>query len=84
MTEDARHTRLTLIQKVKDPDNEEAWFEFHQLYWDLVIGWARMYGCSETLAQDVFQETMVNLLRNLSDFDYDRDKGHFRSYLKTC
>ncbi len=80
---DPKKTRFTLIQRLKDQQDEQAWNEFYQFYWDLITGWARKYGCSHTLAQDVFQETMVCLLRNLPNFEYDPNKGCFRAYLKT-
>lgn len=83
MGEDVKKTRMTLIQRLKDKDDESAWAEFYQFYWDLITGWARKYGCSPSLAQDIFQETMVCLLRGMSDFEYDPEKGRFRSYLKT-
>lgn len=83
MKNDIRTTRYTLIQRMKDPLDETAWNEFYNFYWDLITGWAKMFGCSNTLAQDIFQETIVSLIRALPKFEYQPDKGLFRSYLKT-
>jgi RNA polymerase sigma factor (sigma-70 family) len=80
---DIRTTRQTLIQRLKDTENDEAWKEFYDFYWQLITGWAKRFGCSPTKADDVFQETMVCLLRKISSFEYDPAKGAFRSYLKT-
>jgi RNA polymerase sigma factor (sigma-70 family) len=80
--DDIRTTRQTLIQRLKDTENDDAWKEFYDFYWQLITGWARHFGCSPTKADDVFQETMVCLLRQISSFEYDPDK-RFRSYLKT-
>ena len=80
---DIRTTRQTLIQRLKDTENDDAWKEFYDFYWQLITGWAKRFGCSPTKADDVFQETMVCLLRKISSFEYDPDKGAFRSYLKT-
>ncbi len=81
--DDIRTTRQTLIQRLKDTENDEAWKEFYDFYWQLITGWARRFGCSPTKADDVFQETMVCLLRKISSFEYNPGKGSFRSYLKT-
>ena len=81
--QDIRATRQTLIQRLKNTADNEAWKEFYDFYWQLISGWARGFGCSPEKADDVFQETMVCLLRNISTFDYNPAKGSFRSYLKT-
>jgi RNA polymerase sigma-70 factor (ECF subfamily) len=81
--EDIRTTRQTLIQRLKDTDNEGAWKEFYDFYWQLITGWAQRFGCSPAKADDVFQETMVCLLRQIASFEYDPARGSFRSYLKT-
>ena len=80
---DIRTTRQTLIQRLKNTDNEDAWKEFYDFYWQSITGWARRFGCSPAKADDVFQETMVCLLRKISSFEYDPSRGSFRSYLKT-
>jgi len=80
---DEKRTCPILLDRIQDLDDHEAWSDFYQFYWELIIGWAKMNGCSDAMAQDVFQETIINLIRNLPDFEYDREKGYFRSYLKT-
>lgn len=79
---DIRTTRQTLIQRLKDTENEDAWKEFYDFYKQSIIGWARYFGCSPAKADDVFQETMVCLLRKISSFEYD-PKKRFHAYLKT-
>ncbi|MBU8901458.1 MAG: sigma-70 family RNA polymerase sigma factor [Victivallales bacterium] len=81
--DDIRTTRQTLIQRLRDTENDDAWKEFYDFYWQSITGWAKRFGCSPAKADDVFQETMVCLLRKISSFEYDRSKGSFRSYLKT-
>jgi len=79
---DIRTTRQTLIQRLKDVGNDEAWKEFYDFYKQSIIGWAVHFGCSPAKADDVFQETMVCLLRKISSFEYDPNK-RFHAYLKT-
>ncbi|HJO94725.1 MAG TPA: sigma-70 family RNA polymerase sigma factor [Victivallales bacterium] len=75
-------TRVTLIGNIKE-NKEEAWNEFCVFYWDVITGWARRLWCSDAVAKDVFQETIVSLMRQMPNFDYDVGKGRFRSFMKT-
>lgn len=77
----SKTTRQALLRRLQDPADDEAWQEFMAFYWDLIAGWARQFGCSATLTDDVFQETMVSLLRDLER--YQEDRGPFRCFLKT-
>jgi RNA polymerase sigma-70 factor (ECF subfamily) len=81
--EDLYRTHQTLINRLKDLEDEDAWAEFYQFYWHLITNWARNVGCSEDAAQDVFQETILSLMRAMPDFKLDHDRGRFRSFLKT-
>ena len=76
-------TRVTLIDKLKNPEDSSAWQDFHDLYGNLIIGWARRLGASHALAQDILQESMITLLRLMQTFEYDTQRGSFRSFLKT-
>jgi RNA polymerase sigma-70 factor (ECF subfamily) len=74
-------TRASLLLNLRDPGNDEAWGEFYQLYYGVIIGYARSRGCPADMAREVVQETMVALLQTLPRFVYDRDRGRFRVYL---
>ena len=78
-----RTTRQTLIQRLKDPKDDAAWADFYQFYWEIISGWARRQGCTRTQAQDIFQETMICLLRRMQSFDYDPARGSFKAFLKS-
>lgn len=82
MDQDVYSTRVTLLDKVREND-ENAWNEFCNFYWDLIHGWAMRMGCSESQAKDVFQDTIINLLNRLEGFNYNPEKGCFRAFLKT-
>ncbi len=81
--EDLYATSRLAIERVRNISDEPAWNEFCQFYWDIVIGWAIKMGCDANMAQDVFQETMICLMRALPSFKYDPSVGHFRSFLKS-
>ncbi len=81
MKEDIYTTKDELIQRIKNLQDDNAWSEFQQFYWDTITGWAIKMGCTHTLAQDIFQETIISLLKYIEKFD--SSKGSFRGFLKT-
>jgi hypothetical protein len=50
-------TRATLIEKLKNWENQTSWREFFDTYWQLIYCVARKAGLTNVEAQDVVQET---------------------------
>lgn len=73
-------TRETLIRSMKD-DDEGAWTVFYDRYHALILNFAMKRGCPRPLAEDILQETVIALVKHLKNFDYDREKGGFKSLL---
>ena len=78
---DFNRTSKTLLLKLKDREDQDAWSEFYKKYSGFIIGFCRNRGCSDTMCQDVLQETMVQIWKYILNFNYDSAKGRFRSYL---
>lgn len=76
-------TRWTLIAKLKDWDDQESWREFFDTYWKLIYGVAIKSGLSHAEAQDVVQETVVSVSKNMKSFKSDPAMGSFKSWLLT-
>jgi len=74
-------TRASLLSRVRDASDQEAWREFDALYRDLLLRYCRARGLQLSDAEDVRQLAMANLARSLQRFEYDPAKGRFRSYL---
>ena len=74
-------TSLTLLEKVKQPNDNEAWGRFYDFYSPLIFNCARKKGCSVAVAEDVVQDTMNRLWRQMPKFHYDAKHGRFRAYL---
>jgi len=74
-------TRQSLLSRLKDRDDSESWRDFFELYWRLIYGVARKSGLTEMEAQEVVQETLITISRNISGFKYDRKAGSFKSWL---
>jgi len=76
-------TRRSLLTRLKDWDDEGAWREFFDTYWRLIYSVARRAGLGEAEAQDVVQETMVVVAKQMPGFRYDPARGSFKGWLHT-
>jgi len=74
-------TRESLLSRLKDWDDAESWREFFDRYWRLIYSVAHKSGLTETEAQEVVQETLITVSRNIPDFKYNRKTGSFKSWL---
>ncbi|HMC26287.1 MAG TPA: sigma-70 family RNA polymerase sigma factor [Verrucomicrobiae bacterium] len=74
-------TRESLLSRLKDWDDAESWREFFERYWRLIYSVARKSGLTEMESQEVVQETLITVSRNIPDFKYNRKEGSFKSWL---
>jgi RNA polymerase sigma factor (sigma-70 family) len=74
-------TRWTLICRLKSWDDHESWREFFDLYWKLIYGAAIKSGLTPDEAQEVVQETIISVCRNIKDFKTVTPRGSFKSWL---
>jgi len=78
---DPARTRQSLLIRLRDLGDQQAWEEFHARYAPMIGGWCRRWFPRET--DDMVQEVLLLLAKSLRDFEYDPSKGRFRGYLKT-
>ncbi len=74
-------TRVSLLARVRNFQDETAWREFDAQYGELILRYGRRRGLSLCEAEDVRQMVWLGLLRVLEQFRYDPAKGRFRGYL---
>jgi RNA polymerase sigma-70 factor (ECF subfamily) len=74
-------TRMSLLLRVRDPDDHQSWGEFTRLYQPLLVAYVRKQGLREHDADDVVQEILISLVRALPRFELDHAKGRFRTFL---
>ena len=74
-------TRPSLLVRVRDLENHEAWKEFVGVYTPLIYGHCRKYGLQEADAADVAQEVMRVTAQAMPEFQYDAQRGKFRGWL---
>ena len=76
-------TRASLLIRIKDPRNARAWSEFDSIYRPMLHRFAAANGLDRADAEDVVQHGMAAVHKQMERFDYDRDKGRFRGWLRT-
>jgi len=58
-------TRASLIARLKNWQDQASWQDFFDSYWKLIYGVARKTGISDAEAQDVVQETMASVAKQM-------------------
>lgn len=76
-------TRVTLLARIKDGRDTDAWREFVQLYGPVVYRFARNRGLQDADAADLMQDVMRSVARNAERLNYDPKRGTFRGWLYT-
>jgi RNA polymerase sigma-70 factor (ECF subfamily) len=75
-------TSPSLLERLRQSSNTDAWDRFAELYTPLLYYWARRAGLPEQDAGDLVQDVFVILIQKLPEFVYDGQKS-FRSWLRT-
>ena len=76
-------TRWSLVRALKDKGDDESWRHFFDIYWKLIYCAAKKAGCVEVEAQEVVQETVICVARQIEDFRADPGAGSFKGWLLT-
>ncbi|MEM0897146.1 MAG: sigma-70 family RNA polymerase sigma factor [Verrucomicrobiota bacterium] len=76
-------TSKTLLFRIRDPGDGQAWGTFSQVYTPLVFYFCRKRGLNEADAADIVQDVMTSIARSITRFTYDPERGTFRSWLYT-
>lgn len=74
-------TRYSLLSRLQDWGDQESWREFFDTYWRLIYTVALKSGLSESEAQDVVQETVICVAKDIQKFKRDRTLGTFKAWL---
>jgi RNA polymerase sigma factor (sigma-70 family) len=74
-------TRLSLLARLSNLQDEQAWREFTEIYTPLVSRLARQRGLQDADAADVTQEIFQAIARALEREAFDPARGSFRGWL---
>ncbi len=78
---DSVPTRSSLLRRLRNVEDDASWRIFFETYWRLIYNVARKSGLADSDAQDIVQETVISVARNMPDFRYDPGKGSFKQWL---
>jgi RNA polymerase sigma factor (sigma-70 family) len=74
-------TRASLLVRLRDPNDADAWTEFMRLYASVIYGFARKRGLQDADAADLMQEVLRSVSNAIGRLDYDPRRGTFRGWL---
>src|SRR5882762_6651756 len=75
-------TRRSLLNRLKNWDDQESWKDFFDTYWRLIYSVAVKAGLTQAEAQDVVQETVICVAKDIHKFRRDRALGSFKGWLR--
>jgi RNA polymerase sigma-70 factor (ECF subfamily) len=76
-------TRASLLVRLRDAQDAEAWSHFVDLYGPLIYGYARKQGFQDADAADLSQEVFRAVAGAVGRLEYDPQRGLFRNWLFT-
>ena len=80
-TADFSRTRRSLLSRLKHWDDRTGWQEFMDRYGRFIFGMARKSGFTMEESEDLTQDVLVTVAKQVPEFRYQGDKGSFRAWL---
>jgi RNA polymerase sigma-70 factor (ECF subfamily) len=81
--DDSATTRPSLLVRIRDAQDHQAWAQFVEIYGPLVYGFARRQGLQDADAADTTQEVLRAVAGAARKLVYDPRRGSFRGWLRT-
>lgn len=79
--EDPDATRSSLVNRLHNWNDHGGWQVFFDRYWKLIYAVAVKAGLTDAEAQDVVQETVVAVAKQMREGGFDHDKSSFKNWL---
>jgi RNA polymerase sigma-70 factor (ECF subfamily) len=76
-------TSLSLLQRLRSQPDAQSWQRLVALYTPLIQGWLRQHAVAPADADDLTQDVMAVVVRELPNFEHNQRRGAFRSWLRT-
>lgn len=74
-------THLSILEGMKD-DNQISWERFYKMYAPLIRLHGRDCGIQPDYMEDLIQNVMISLARQIQSFTYRRELGRFRDFIR--
>ena len=81
MEADDLKTRRSLIDRLRNLEDQASWREFFNTYWKLIYSVALKAGLTEDEAEEVVQETVITVVKQIDSFAYDPNVSTFKHWL---
>lgn len=75
-------TSLSLLNHLCHAPESESWDRLVQLYGPLIRAWLRRYNVQDNDADDLVQEVLLAVSKDLGKFEHGGEPGAFRGWLK--
>lgn len=76
-------TSLSLLDHVRRSSDGDAWERLTSIYSPLLQRWLTRYDVQESDADDLVQEVLLAVSKDVATFDHNGRDGAFRAWLKT-
>jgi RNA polymerase sigma factor (sigma-70 family) len=76
-------TSFSLLERLRLQPADNDWQRLVAVYTPLIQGWLRQHAVTAADADDLTQEVMTVLMRELPNFKHNRQRGAFRNWLRT-
>src|SRR5262245_9476066 len=76
-------TRPSLLLRLRDPRDGDAWRQCVEVYGPALYHYARKRGLQDADAADLMQDVLRNVMQAIGGLDYDPALGSFRGWLFT-
>src|SRR5262245_50708517 len=75
-------TRASLLLRLRDPQDHEAWIEFVTLYEPVLYCLLRRKGLQDADAREIMQELFLTVSQSIDRWDPVKERGSFRGWLR--
>ncbi len=79
----APETRPSLLIRVRDHEDRDAWDEFAQIYRPVIMRLAHIRGLQSADAEDLAQRVLMAVARAIPNWEPDPVRAKFRTWLRT-
>ena len=83
MSDRFQTTQLSLIDRLGDLEDQDAWTTFIEIYHPAIIASLRRRGLQDPDAEDVAQKVLMSVARSLATRPHDPNVAMFRTWLQT-
>ena len=75
------NTRVTLLDKIKSKNDNDSWDDYDRYYRSYIYALLRKMKINHHDCEDLAQLVLLKSWRNLPKFNYDKNRGKFRTWL---